>query len=241
MATKVECLDFISQVAPIVQKYAKAYGYHVASPIIAQACIESAYGKSSLGARYHNYFGMKCGSSWKGKSVNLATKEEYTPGTLTNTRANWRVFDSMEEGIKGYFEFISGKRYQNLKSAKYPKEYLQMIKQDGYATSSTYVDTNMNCINKWNLTQYDNLDTEPNKKGSVISAIYPTIKADSLSKAVVVWSAILLKEGFLKAADLNDLFDQVITQATIDYQFKHGLYPDGIVGPKTWTEALKDL
>lgn len=241
MATKVECLDFISQVAPIVQKYAKAYGYHVASPIIAQACIESAYGKSSLGARYHNYFGMKCGSSWKGKSVNLKTKEEYTVGTLTSISANFRVYDSMEEGIKGYFEFISGKRYQNLKSVKYPKEYLQMIKQDGYATSSTYVDTNMNCINKWNLTQYDNLDTEPNKKGSVISAIYPTIKADSLSKAVVVWSAILIKEGFLKAADLNDLFDQVITQATIDYQFKHSLYPDGIVGPKTWTEALKDL
>lgn len=241
MATKAESLDFIAKIAPIVQKYAKAYGYHVASPIIAQACIESAYGKSSLGYKYHNYFGMKCGSAWKGKSVNLKTKEEYTVGTLTSISANFRVYDSMEEGIKGYFEFISGKRYQNLKSAKYPKEYLQMIKQDGYATSSTYVDTNMNCINKWNLTQYDTLNTYPEKIGTALTAIYPTIKLDSSCKAVAIWTAILIREEFLEAAELNDLFTAKISQATIDYQFKHGLYPDGIVGPKTWTEALKDL
>ncbi len=241
MATKAESLDFIAKIAPIIQKYAKAYGYQVASPIIAQACIESAYGKSSLGYKYHNYFGMKCGSAWKGKSVNLKTKEEYTVGTLTSISANFRVYDSIEEGIKGYFEFISGKRYQNLKSAKYPKEYLQMIKQDGYATSSTYVDTNMNCINKWNLTQYDTLNTYPEKIGTALTAIYPTLKMDSFCKAVAIWTAILIREEFLEAAELNDLFTAKISQATIDYQFKHGLYPDGIVGQKTWTEALKDL
>lgn len=241
MATKAESLDFIAKIAPIIQKYAKAYGYQVASPIIAQACIESAYGKSSLGYKYHNYFGMKCGSAWKGKSVNLKTKEEYTVGTLTSISANFRVYDSMEEGIKGYFEFISGKRYQNLKSAMYPKEYLQMIKQDGYATSSTYVDTNMNCINKWNLTQYDTLNTYPEKIGTALTAIYPTLRMYSFCKAVAIWTAILIREEFLEAAELNDLFTAKISQATIDYQFKHGLYPDGIVGPKTWTEALKDL
>ena len=73
--TAAQCKQFIETIAPIVQKYAKKYGYKVVSPIIAQACLESKYGFSGL-AKYHNYFGMKCGSSWKGKYVVKDTKEE---------------------------------------------------------------------------------------------------------------------------------------------------------------------
>ena len=157
MATAKQVEDFISQIAPLIQKYAKQYGYKVASPIIAQACCESAFGTSSLGYKYHNYFGMKCGSNWKGKSVNLATKEEYEVGTLTNIKANFRAYDSMEEGVKGYFEFINKTRYANLKTATTPKQYLEMIKSDGYATSNTYINTNMNLVNKYVLTKYDTI------------------------------------------------------------------------------------
>lgn len=160
MATATQIKKFIDEIAPIIQKYAKLYGYKVASPIIAQACIESAYGTSSLGYKYHNYFGMKCGSSWKGRSVNLSTKEEYKAGTLTSIKANFRVYDSMDAGVKGYFEFISVKRYFNLKTAATAQEYLQKIKADGYATSSTYVSTNMSCVTKYNLTKYDNFGVE---------------------------------------------------------------------------------
>ena len=46
--------SFIGQIGPIVQKYAALYGYRFPSAIIAQACIESAYGTSSLAYRYHN-------------------------------------------------------------------------------------------------------------------------------------------------------------------------------------------
>lgn len=150
--------DFIATIAPIIQKYVKQYGYKVASPIIAQAFVESKYGESSLGKNYHNYFGMKCSKNWKGKSVNLKTKEEYKPGTLTNITANFRVYDTMEEGVKGYFEFISSPRYSNLKTATTAREYLERIKGDGYATSFTYVQTNMNVVEKYNLVQYDHMD-----------------------------------------------------------------------------------
>lgn len=146
---------FIEQIAPLIQKECKERGYKIASPIIAQACLESAYGASSLGYKYHNYFGMKCGSAWKGKSVNLKTKEEYSVGTLTTIRDNFRVYDSMEEGVKGYFDFISTKRYENLKQANSPREYLEFIKADGYATSSSYVTNCMNVVNSNNLTRYD--------------------------------------------------------------------------------------
>ena len=147
--------EFIEQIAKCVKKYAYVYGIEVHSPIIAQAILESGWGKSSLASKYHNYFGLKCGSSWKGKSVNMATKEEYKVGTLTNIRDNFRVYDSMEDGVKGYFDFINTSRYANLKGVKSPEEYVKRIKADGYATSSTYVDNIMRVIRDNKLTRFD--------------------------------------------------------------------------------------
>ena len=91
----MEKQEFIKKIAALVQKYAGLYGITVHSPIIAQAILESGWGESKLAATYHNYFGLKCGTAWKGKSVNMATKEEYTAGTLTTIKDNFRVYDSM--------------------------------------------------------------------------------------------------------------------------------------------------
>ena len=148
--------QFVIQIANYVRKYAPQYGIKVYSPIIAQAIHESGWGESSLSAKYHNYFGLKCGTLWKGKSVNLSTKEEYSAGTLTTIRSNFRVYDSMEEGVKGYFEFIQLQRYANLNGVTSPRQYLQNIKNDGYCTGSQYVDHTMALINLYNLTQFDN-------------------------------------------------------------------------------------
>lgn len=147
--------EFIEVIAKYVIKYANDYGIKVHSPIIAQAILESGWGGSTLASKYNNFFGLKCGGSWKGKSVNMATKEEYTDGTLTDIRANFRVFDSIEDGVKGYFEFINYSRYSNLKGVTNPEEYCRLIKADGYATSSTYVTNLMRVIRDNNLTRFD--------------------------------------------------------------------------------------
>ena len=148
--------EFIDQIAVYIKKYAAIFGICVHSPIIAQAILESGWGKSKLAATYHNYFGLKCGTKWTGKSVNMNTQEEYEPGVLTTIADNFRVFDSMEEGVKGYFEFIQLSRYQNLKGITDPKTYLETIKADGYATSSAYVQNNMDLVEQYELTKYDN-------------------------------------------------------------------------------------
>lgn len=153
MTSKVE--EFINMIAPLIISEGKKRGYSVFSTVIAQAIIESNSGKSILGYKYHNYFGMKCGSRWKGKSVNLKTKEEYTVGTLTTIKDNFRVYDSIEEGIKGYYDFISTKRYANLKESKTYVEYAENLKADGYATSSKYVNTLCTTVDAYNLTKYD--------------------------------------------------------------------------------------
>ena len=147
--------EFSEVIAKYVIKYANDYGIKVHSPIIAHAILESGWGGSTLASKYNNFFGLKCGGSWKGKSVNMATKEEYSAGTLTDIRANFRVFDSIEDGVKGYFEFINYSRYSNLKGVTNPEEYCRLIKADGYATSSTYVTNLMRVIRDNNLTRFD--------------------------------------------------------------------------------------
>ena len=149
--------QFVLDVAQLVREYAPQYGVKVYSPIIAQAILESGWGESTLAYKYHNYFGMKCGTLWKGKSVSMKTGEEYSPGSYTTISANFRVYDSMAEGVKGYFVFLfDGRtRYDNLKGVADPRTYLQRIKDDGYATSSKYVDNCMNLVNTYSLTQFD--------------------------------------------------------------------------------------
>lgn len=162
--------EFIEQIGKYVEKYACKYEIKVHSPIIAQAILESGWGRSTLASKYHNYFGLKCGSSWTGKSVNLRTSEEYEIGVHTQIRDNFRVFDDMESGVKGYFDFINYSRYANLKGVTDPKTYVNNIKNDGYATSSKYVENLMKVICENNLTRFDGKDDEAEKfTGEVLS------------------------------------------------------------------------
>lgn len=147
--------EFIQKIAGYVKKYAAAYEIKVCSPIIAQAILESGWGESRLAKDYHNYFGLKCGTKWQGKSVNLATWEEYEAGTAMVISDYFRVFDNMEEGVKGYFELLQLPRYQNLKGITEPGQYLETIWADGYATSSVYMQKNMELIEQYQLTKYD--------------------------------------------------------------------------------------
>ena len=177
---------FIQKVAEKVRKYAPLYGICVHSPIIAQAIIESGWGKSGLASKYHNYFGLKCGSSWKGGSVNMATKEEYKPGVVTNIRDNFRTYEDFDAGIRGYFEFINTRRYANLKGVKNPEEYLRRIKADGYATSSKYVDNIMRVIRDNKLTRFDgNGDGDMKKEELTGRALTGKEIIDILAKRVI--------------------------------------------------------
>lgn len=146
--------DYIEYIGPIIKKYAKKYGYKYPSAIIGQACVESAYGASLLSSKYHNHFGMKCGSSWTGRSVNLSTLDEYQAGTLVRVNQYFRVYDNDEEGVKGYFEFIQYPRYSNLKATTSSRDYLQTIQNDGYAWSG-YTNQVYKVVEMYNLLRFD--------------------------------------------------------------------------------------
>ena len=150
--------EYIEQIAVYVKKHAGDYGIKVVSPIIAQACLESAYGTSELAKNAHNYFGLKFRKGRCKTCTGVYTKtgsEQNADGTYVSSVMQWCRFADMENGVIGYFDFINISNYKNLKGVTDPKTYLENIKKDGYATSLKYVDNLMNVINKWGLTKYD--------------------------------------------------------------------------------------
>lgn len=165
--------SFIEQIASYVIRYAPKYNIRIASPIIAQAILESASGTSELAKNANNFFGLKyksgrcptaCGTYYKVGS------EQNNDGSYSSSSMAWCKFKNMEDCVIGYFDFINISRYAGLKGVTDPKQYLDTIKAAGYATSLKYVDNLMNVISKYNLTKYDKLEKEDNKMLIAIDA-----------------------------------------------------------------------
>lgn len=232
--TKQQAEAFIQKIAPLIRAEAEKRGYHTCAAGVAQAVIESAAGTSGL-AKYHNYFGLKCGSTWKGASVNLKTKEENKVGTLTTIRDNFRAYDNMTEGVKGYYDFIGTKRYANLKSAKNYTEYATLIKADGYATSSTYVKTLCDTVVKYGLTAWDKSYNPPKSAPQSATEVFPILRRGSKGGYVKELQTILNYEYGAHLV-VDGIFGPLVEIAVISFQKMRGLRADGIVGPKTWAE-----
>ena len=230
--TRAQADAFIAEIAPLIRSEAEDRGYHTCAAVIAQAIIESAAGTSGL-AKHNNFFGLKCGSSWKGASVNMKTKEEYKVGQLTTIRDNFRAYGSMADGVRGYYDFISTKRYQNLKTAVNYKEYAQMLKADGYATSSTYVNTLCSTVVKYNLDKWDKSYNPPKTE-----AAYPTLRKGSKGGYVKELQTIL-NYNFGYNLKVDGIFGSLTQIAVIGVQKLRGIKADGIVGPVTWAELKR--
>ena len=152
--------QFIENIAAAVKKFGPKYGICVASPIIAQACLESGYGTSNK-AKYNNFFGLKYRENRvpisNGYIVDTSF-EQKADGSYVKISTKWFKFATLEDGVEGYFQFINNDNYANLKGVTDPLTYLQNIKADGYATSLKYVDNLMAVIESNDLTKYDKDD-----------------------------------------------------------------------------------
>ena len=152
----MSAIDFINEIAPIVQKWQKVFRFGVCSAIIAQACLESAYGKSDK-APFNNYHGLK----YKPNRVTCnngvfkaPSSEQNKDGSYTPIVCDWYSFDNMDLGVKGYFQFIQTGPYR-VSGITDPEAYLTELKRCSYATSHDYVKNNMRVIEQFNLRQYD--------------------------------------------------------------------------------------
>ncbi len=130
-----------------------------ASVAMAQAVLESGYGTSSLAQEAHNLFGIKADSTWKGATYTKSTKEVINGRTVT-INASFRKYASIKDSIADYAKKLESRaQYANAfapKSANYVAS-IKAIKAGGYATSTTYVGSIINCINSNGFFKLDGL------------------------------------------------------------------------------------
>ena len=173
--------EFIPTIAPLVVAENQRRGNPLfSSVVIAQAICESGWGQSKIMMKANAIFGIKATSSWKGKVYNANTQECYDGSTYTNITACFRAYNSLAESISDYFDLITKlERYRKATVAETPLECITAIKNGGYATSPTYINTIMSIINSNNLTKYDNVENSVDNSKNYIEYIVKS--GDTLS------------------------------------------------------------
>lgn len=143
--------EFITKIVPGAKKAYKEFRV-LPSLTIAQACLESAFGKASIG---NNIFGIKANSKWAGKK-QLVWTTEYINGVKQKVQAYFRDYDSIEDSILDHALLLTMTRYKPVIAAKDYKEACVQVQKCGYATDPKYADKLIKIIELYKLQQYDN-------------------------------------------------------------------------------------
>lgn len=161
--------ELITKIGPLFTADQKKSGV-LASVSLAQFILESGWGKSGLTQKANNCFGMKKNlsgntwpnSAWDGKSViSMQTGEETEDGKPYTITAEFRKYNCIEDSIADHSAYLTGAkdggelRYKGLKGCKKYKQAAQIIKDGGYATSTSYVKALCDIIKEYKLTDYE--------------------------------------------------------------------------------------
>lgn len=148
--------EFIDMVSPGAIETYKSYGIFP-SVTIAQAILESSWGRSDKASQCNNIFGIKADKSWAGEKMELPTTE-WVDGKCVPAMAEWRVYPSFNESIEDHGRFLYTRpwyaRAGVFDAANY-KEQIIAIKNAGYATDPKYADKICSLIERYELWKYD--------------------------------------------------------------------------------------
>ena len=160
--------QFVAALGPVARANYKETGI-LASVTLAQAILESGWGKSGLAQKSNNLFGMKTslsgntwkGSVWDGKSyVAVRTREEYGGRKVTIT-AKFRKYQSVAHSIADHSAYLlnakngSSRRYAGLAAATTYSKQIDIIRRGGYCTWSSYKSELIRLIKTYKLARYD--------------------------------------------------------------------------------------
>jgi len=153
--TNYTTLAYIEAFKGVAIEEMNAYGIP-ASITLAQGILESASGNSDLARYANNHFGIKCTAEWKGKSY---FKDD------DHGNECFRVYKDARDSFRDHSEFLKRKRYSFL--FEYDKNdyknWAVGLRTAGYATNPKYPDLLINIIEKYQLYQYDQPETEREK------------------------------------------------------------------------------
>lgn len=153
-----ERVVFIRSIVPAAQASARATGVP-ASITIAQAALESNWGKSGLSVKAKNFFGIK-GQGPAG-SVTMPTTE-YVGGKPVKVDAPFRAYNSFEESCEDHAKLLAFGKWKNgipiyaeaMKHTKEPRKFAAAL-VGIYATDPKYADKLYGLMDRYGLEQYD--------------------------------------------------------------------------------------
>ncbi len=129
-----------------------------ASVTVAQAILESDWGRSLLALDANNYFGMKAiGSLGSAGVVYMPTSEYDDAGELYQTVSAFRAYTSFADSMADHDRLLGrAARYAAaMQAARDPKLFATLIAQAGYSTDPAYADKLVALMDRYNLYQLD--------------------------------------------------------------------------------------
>ncbi len=149
--------EFINSVGVAAQRSRRTTGVP-ASVTVAQAILESDWGRSRLTRQGNNLFGIKAlgGASGPAGTVTLATWE-HVNGDDVIVQAPFKAYYTLEESIDDHGRFFTrNKRYADaLAIAGDARAFARAIQDDGYATDPSYASKLIRLMDRYDLYRFD--------------------------------------------------------------------------------------
>lgn len=145
---------FIESVAPGAINGWNKYGV-LPSVTVAQAIIESGWGRSGLATQAHNLFGIK--GSYNGNSVTMPTREVYG-GRSVYINDAFRAYANNSQSVEDHGDFLYvNSCYHNLLGDTNYASVARKLQADGYATDPNYANALIRMVQTYGLNQLDSV------------------------------------------------------------------------------------
>lgn len=196
---------FIQTIATLAKNGWKEYKI-LPSLTIAQAILESGWGKSDLTLKANNLFGIKAFSDWDGEVYKIKTLEYDENNNPFYETCNFKKYANWNDSILDHSKFLNKERYKNVIGETNYKIACNAVKEAGYATDPNYPNKLIKLIEEYNLYEFDNecLDfKENNSTSDLFQAHYKVKEKDTLNN--------IAKKYLLKLEDLiiyNNIEDE---------------------------------
>jgi flagellum-specific peptidoglycan hydrolase FlgJ len=148
--------DFLRMAAPAAIASQRETGVP-ASVTMAQAILESGWGRTGLALQYNNYFGIKARQlTFPAAYVELPT-HEVMHGQSVNETAAFVRYATVADSFRAHGRLLAtALRYIPALAVKSdPRAFCAELQKCGYSTNPNYARTLVDLIDEYDLTQYD--------------------------------------------------------------------------------------
>lgn len=249
MATEAQRRQFIKDMGQCARSSYARIGKVLPSVAVAMGCVECAYGTAGS-CEYHSYFGFKVGTGktattyWDGTYKTWKTAEETANGHIS-IKSAFRTYKSMQQCCDNFYELLNTALYKGVQHGSDYRTQMQQIKAAGYMTSSTEVNTVIQIIEKYGLTDLDGVQEKkpqyslPNGADIELRFKTKTLMQGCKGREVKTVQTLLESLGY------NIIPDGFYGNGTRDivkkFQDDRGLVADGVAGVNTLTKLLHDV